>query len=136
MKLIQLSRCGGRRYLPPPTTDLHAGDFLCLFDSRHRHSGDPETHGAKEVPVGEIECLPIRTTEGEVGCLRLARDGAPELLALRIEYPYAPRATTIDVAGSVNLHAVRHAGLGTAEVRKHAVGLACQRPAGRQAARA
>jgi hypothetical protein len=71
---------GGLRPLPAPSEFRN----LCLFDSRHRHSGDPEIHGAKEVPVGEIEGLPIRTAEGEVGCLRLAVDDAPELLALRI----------------------------------------------------
>jgi hypothetical protein len=41
-------------------------------------------------------------------------DDATEFLALRIEYPYPARTAAIDVAGAVNLHAVRHAGLGAA----------------------
>src|SRR5258708_21825030 len=70
----------------PPRSTLFP--YTTLFRS---HSGDPEVHGAKEVPVGEIEGLPIRTAEGEVGCLRLAVDDAPELLALRIQNPDATR---------------------------------------------
>src|SRR5499427_3869989 len=99
----------------------------CPFDSRHRHPGDPEVHGAKEVPVGEIEGLPIRTAEGEVGCLRLAVDDAPKLLALHIQNPDATRAPTIDVPGSVHLHSVRDTGFATAEICEHAIGLPGQR---------
>src|ERR1700683_1647093 len=64
---------------------------LRLFDRRHRHSGDPEVHGAEEIPVGEIERLPVRPPEGEVRGLRLAVDNAPEFLALGVEDPKATR---------------------------------------------
>src|SRR5215467_3745035 len=108
----------------------------CPFDSRHRHPGDPEVYGAKEVPVGEIEGLPIRTAEGEVRCLWLAVDDAPELLALRIHNPDATRATTIDIPGTVHLHPVRDTGLGTAEIREHAICLPGQRTIWRHIERA
>src|SRR6266436_7209843 len=124
---MQLSRCGADAVYPAPSTDLHAGDLLRPFDSRHRHSGDPEVHGAKEIPIGEIERLPIRTAEGDVGCLRLAVDDTPELLALRIQNPDATRATTIDVPSIVHLHPVRDTGFGTAEICEHAICLPGQR---------
>src|SRR5262249_24877833 len=92
-----------------------------------RHSGDPEVHGAEEVPVGEIKGLPVRTAEGEVRGLRLAVDNASELLALGIENPDTTRAAAIDVSGSVHLHAIRQAGLSPAQVGKHAIGLPRER---------
>src|SRR5215471_15490244 len=102
---LQFGKCGADA--TPHSQPAYTGDLLCLFDSRHRHSGDPEVHGAEEVPVGEIECLPIRTAEGDVGCLRLAMDDPPKLLALRIQNPDATRAATIDVSGTVHFHSVR-----------------------------
>src|SRR5258708_32644021 len=114
----------------PPRSTLFP--YTTLFRS---HSGDPEVHGAKEVPVGEIEGLPIRTAEGEVGCLRLAVDDAPELLALRIQNPDATRAATIDVPSIVHLHPVRDAGFGTAQICEHAICLPGQRTSWRHVER-
>src|SRR6266478_6048512 len=133
---MQLSRCGADAVYPAPSTDLHAGDLLRPFDSRHRHSGDPEVHGAKEIPIGEIERLPIRTAEGDVGCLRLAVDDTPQLLALRIQNPDATRAATIDVPSTVHLHPVRDTGFGTAEICEHAICLPGQRTIWRHIERA
>jgi hypothetical protein len=100
---------------------------LCLFDRRHRHSGNPEVHGAEEIPIGETECLPVRTSEGEVCGLWLAVDDAPKFLALGVEDPEAARAAAKDVPRSVDLHAVRYAGLGAAKLCEHAIGLPRQR---------
>jgi len=83
----------GHVVLVPPASALgHA-----FLTAGNRHSGDPEMYGVKEVPVGEIEGLPIPTTEGDVRGLRLTTDDAHELLALWIQNPDAPRAAIDEV---------------------------------------
>src|SRR5580704_12634862 len=39
---------------------------VSTLGNQHRHSRDPEVHGSEEIPIGEIECLPVRTAKGEV----------------------------------------------------------------------
>ena len=47
--------------------------------------------------------------------------------SLGVEYPDPTRVAAIDVPGTIYLHAVRHAGLGAAKLREHAISLTRQR---------
>src|SRR4051794_38424169 len=102
------------------------GPSLPLLRDRHRNAGNFHLDAAEVVAAGEVERLPVATAKGDVGGRRRTMDDAAELLALRVHDPDAAGAAAIDIPFDIDLHAVGHARLVTAQIDEDTVALPCQ----------
>src|SRR5262249_14751972 len=87
------------------------GSGPLFFLSRHRHARNLHLDRTELGPGGKEQRFPVLTAKGQIRRGGRPVEVAAQLLAVRIQYPYPPRAATIHVAFPVHLHAIGHTGL-------------------------
>jgi len=104
----------------PMLTDLDTDvEVRCLgrpLLRRNREPGNLQVHGEQRAARREVQRPPIGAAERNVRRGRLAVDDAAELPAARIHDPKTARAATVEVALGIDFEAVRHTGLGAADL--------------------
>src|SRR5207248_8997052 len=90
---------------------------------RHRHSGNLYSNRAQVIAARKVDRLPVVAAEGEIGGRRCPVHDAAELLARFVHDPDAAGAAAIDVSLDIDLHAVRHARFGAAQIDEDPVGV-------------
>src|SRR5216683_2681214 len=111
----------------PKASSTIDGHHRCpsrFLHGRHWYARNLHPEGAEARAGAEKDGLPVVATEGDVGRVLIAVHDATELLALRIEDIEPACAAAKDIAGRIDLHAVRNARLGSAQVGKNPVHLA------------
>src|SRR5205085_12705463 len=89
----------------------------------HRNSGNLQLDREQRAAAGKVQRLPVVTAKADVRRRRMAVHDATKLVALRVEDVDAGGAAAIDVAGTIDLHAVGPAGPAPAQIGKDAVTL-------------
>src|SRR6516165_9900926 len=109
---------------PRPPIPFSAGERGLASGLRgYRNAWDLHIDRAQMIAAGEIKGFPVGAAKGQIGRGGRPVHDAPELLALGVDEPQPAGAAAIDVAFDIDLHAVRDAGLGSAQIDIYAVGL-------------
>src|SRR5215471_2129584 len=115
---------------PLAKADIDIAVLLCMSRSlldRHRHARNLHLEGTEAGAGAKVDGLPIVSSEGEVGGVAEAVHDSAEFLAIRIEDVEAAGAAAKNISCRVDLHAVRHSGLRSAQVGKNPVSLTGER---------
>src|SRR5512146_316719 len=87
----------------------------------HRYTGNLHPRAVNRVVGCHIERAPVLIAPGEVRAVPWNFQ-SPEKPALRVDHVHAARSRAVHVAVDVDLHAVSHAGLGTAQLVEQTAG--------------
>src|SRR5262245_32429021 len=121
--MLLLSPCLPRslehRGVPQFSSALCLNRFLL---HRYGHAWDLHIDGEESASGGEVKCSPILAAKGDIRRGRMSVDDATEFPAAGINDVKTAGAATVEIALSVDLHAVGHARLGAAEIDEHPAG--------------
>ena len=82
--------------------------------------------------TGEVQGFPVLAAKGDVRGRGSAVHDATQLFPARVQDPYTPRSTTIDITHGIYLHAVRHTRIVAPQVGEDPVGLLREETIGHQ----